>query len=90
MTNGILIVLVVMIVIVMISLVLSNVEGMEEKSIKIVIMIVCLVCLAVCIGAISKDIGYKQGQIDALTNNVQYKLVTMPDSTKVWEKIGEK
>jgi hypothetical protein len=41
-------------------------------------------------GKIGKDIGHKQGQKDALTNNIQYRLITMPDSTKVWERIGEK
>jgi hypothetical protein len=51
---------------------------------------VFLTCLAIGIGQISKDIGYRQGQIDALTNNVKYKLVIMPDSTKVWKGIGEK
>ena len=60
---------------------------MEEQYAKAVTMIVFLAGLAVCIVAISKDSGYRQGQIDALTNNIQYKLVTMPDSTKVWEKI---
>jgi hypothetical protein len=55
-----------------------------------ILTIVFLTCIAVGIGAISKDIGYRRGQIDALTNNVRYKLVTMPDSTKVWERIGEK
>jgi hypothetical protein len=54
-----------------------------------VLNIVFLTCLAIGIGQISKDIGYRQGQIDALTNNVKYKLVIMPDSTKVWEKIME-
>ena len=89
MINGILIVLIVMIVVGTIVLGLSNAENMKAKYIKATIMIAYLVCLAVCIGVISKDTGYRQGQIDALTNNIQYKLVTMPDSTKVWEKITE-
>ena len=58
--------------------------------INVILMIVALESLAVGVGTISKEIGYKQGQIDAITNNIQYKLVTIPDSTKVWEKIGEK
>lgn len=32
------------------------------------------------------DKAYKQGQIDALTGNIKYHLVAMPDSTKQWEK----
>ena len=33
------------------------------------------------------DIGdpYGQGQIDALTGNVKYELVSHPDGTKTWE-----
>lgn len=31
--------------------------------------------------------SYKQGQIDALTNNIHYKLETQADSTKVWVEI---
>ena len=57
--------------------------------INVILMIIVLESLAVGVGTISKDIGYKQGQIDALTNNIEYKLITMPDSTKVWEKIGD-
>jgi uncharacterized membrane protein YGL010W len=30
--------------------------------------------------------GYKQGQVDALTGNIKYELVTQSDSTKIWEK----
>lgn len=30
---------------------------------------------------------YKQGQVDALTGNVKYELVTQDDSTKVWKEI---
>ena len=57
--------------------------------IKGILRIVFLSFIAVGIVQISKDIGYKQGQIDALTNNIQYELIVMPDKTKVWEKIEE-
>ena len=87
MTNGILIVALVIGAVVMISLGLVNTEDMEQKSTKAVIMIICLICLAMGIVEVGKDIGHRQGQIDALTNNIEYKLVTMPDSTKVWERI---
>ncbi len=30
---------------------------------------------------------YKQGQVDALTGNVKYELVTQDDSTIVWKEI---
>ena len=32
---------------------------------------------------------YKKGQVDALTGNIKYELITHPDSTKTWEEIGE-
>lgn len=32
-------------------------------------------------------IGYRDGQIDALTGNIKYELVTQPDSTRTWEEI---
>lgn len=32
---------------------------------------------------------YKQGQINALINKVEYHLVTKSDSTRVWERIEE-
>lgn len=34
--------------------------------------------------------SYKQGQIDAMTGLVKYKLTTQPDSTKTWEHIQPK
>jgi hypothetical protein len=89
MINGILVVFLVIMAIGMISLGLENTVNTKEWLTKAVIMIVFLAFFTMGITIIGKDIGYKKGQIDALTNNVQYKLVTMPDSTKVWEKIGE-
>lgn len=32
---------------------------------------------------------YKQGQTDALTGKIQYKLVTQSDSSKIWVKINK-
>ena len=31
--------------------------------------------------------GYKQGQVDALTGKINYKLTTAPDSTKTWQEV---
>ena len=90
MINGILIVFLVIGAAGMIGLGLLNTKNMKEQYAKAVTMIVFLAGLAVGFVSIGKNIGYKQGQIDSLTDNVQYKLVTMPDSTKVWERIGEK
>lgn len=33
------------------------------------------------------DINYRQGQIDALTGLIKYKLVENPDKTKTWQEI---
>ena len=30
---------------------------------------------------------YEKGQIDALTGNIKYELLTQPDSTRTWEEI---
>ena len=35
------------------------------------------------------DDAYKQGQIDALTNNIKYELIEHPDGTKSWESIED-
>lgn len=34
-----------------------------------------------------KSIGYKQGQIDALSGKIKFHLVKKIDSTKTWEEI---
>ena len=34
-------------------------------------------------------IEYKRGQIDALTGDIKYELVTSSDSTRVWKWIDE-
>ncbi|MBE3139023.1 MAG: hypothetical protein IMZ53_00405 [Thermoplasmata archaeon] len=50
-----------------------------------------LVAIAILIGwwlfVFGQIIGYKYGQIDALTGKVKYQLVTNPDSTRVWMEI---
>jgi hypothetical protein len=69
---------------------LLKTKKIEEVYCRTLGIIVGLASFMVVVVSISADRGYKQGQIDALTNDIQYKLVTMPDSTKVWEKIGEK
>ena len=30
---------------------------------------------------------YEQGQIDALSGNIKYELITNPDSSRTWEEI---
>lgn len=42
-------------------------------------ILLCLIMMS------SGDCTYKDGQIDALTGKIKYKLVTKNDSTKTWE-----
>lgn len=37
----------------------------------------------------SYEDGYRQGQIDALSGNVKYQLVTRIDSSRVWVEVKE-
>jgi hypothetical protein len=67
----------------------SRAEDIEKNCIKAIVTIVFLAGLTATVGSLYKDIGYKEGQIDAITNNIEYRLIIMPDSTKVWEKIVE-
>lgn len=48
-----------------------------------------IVFILLMIGAIiwSLNEDYKQGQIDALSGNIKYKLVEQPDGTKEWVEI---
>jgi hypothetical protein len=45
--------------------------------------------LAMCIFAASfgYNLGFKGGQVKALTGNIKYELVVQPDSTRIWEEI---
>lgn len=47
------------------------------------------ICLLTLIINGGYDMGYRQGQIDALTGNVKYELVTKPDKTVVWDRKGD-
>jgi len=46
-----------------------------------------IVAIYIPVNTIYKEIYYKQGQVDAMTNNIKYELTTQSDSTKVWIKI---
>jgi hypothetical protein len=61
----------------------------EEVYFRTLGLIAGLVLFTIVIARVFIDRGYKQGQIDALTNNIQYKLITLPDSTKCWKRIGD-
>jgi hypothetical protein len=54
----------------------------------IVLVIFCFIVYARYSWEKCYTIGYRQGQIDALTKKPQYELVTMPDSTRAWKRIG--
>jgi hypothetical protein len=57
------------------------------KAIPVVIMLTIVAVVVTISIAVGKDIytaGYARGQIDALTGNIHYVLITEPDSTKRW------
>ena len=33
------------------------------------------------------NLDYRQGQIDALSGNIKYELITNPDSSRTWKEI---
>jgi len=41
--------------------------------------------ILLCVESV-EDRSYKQGQIDALTGNIQIELVQNPDRTRTWQK----
>ncbi len=48
--------------------------------------LVGVLLLAFALYVTPTDYFYKRGQIDCLTGQVKYELVTLDDSTRVWEK----
>jgi len=50
------------------------------------VLVLLLTLWMVMVAARFYHMGYRSGQIDALTGNIKYQLVTKPDSTKVWEE----
>lgn len=61
----------------------------EGLVIFLIIFILFILNLAITLDLDKKgdENAYKQGQIDALTNNIHYELETQADSTKVWVEI---
>lgn len=55
-----------------------------NKIIGILLLILCAAWFSMWTGI---RIGYRDGQVAALTGNVAYQLVVHPDSTKTWERI---
>ena len=57
----------------------------EDKHIlqALIVGIIVGAMLAVASFYVTKS-TYKQGQIDALTGKVKYRLITLPDSTSQW------
>ncbi len=66
-------------------------KQLKDMLIGLVIGIIITIMFAVLADRLKHwPQSYKQGQIDVLTNNVKYELVTKPDSTRTWEKINER
>lgn len=56
-----------------------------------VVMALLVAMLAMIIGAVlGRDIGYRQGQIDAINGKVMYELKQLPTGETVWKKASEK
>jgi len=83
------IVLAVFFAISIIGISLQKTKNTEEVYSRALGIIILLIIFTLVVLSISANRYYKKGQIDALTNDVRYKLITMPDSTKVWERIVE-
>ena len=64
----------------------GDTKAIMTAMVTIVLFVFCL-CIAIGIDDNYSIRGYKQGQIDALTGNVHYKLETQVDSTKVWVEV---
>ena len=84
------IVLAVFFAISIIGISLQKTKNTEEVYSRALGIIILLIIFTLVVLSISANRYYKKGQIDALTNDVRYKLITMPDSTKIWKKIGDK
>jgi len=60
---------------------------MDDGLFELIIVVVFGVIIGFTLTAtvlIATGNTYKQGQIDALTGNIKYEPVTLPDSTKEW------
>lgn len=64
---------------------------MKRDGVDVVVVIIALIATALISfiigGIVFEPVGYKQGQVDALTGHISYELVTQPDSTRIWEEI---
>lgn len=66
----------------------SNREGISMDD-GLVVMMLMLFIIGVTIGILYTTNYYKQGQIDALTGKIKYRLIVNPDSTRTWERVGD-
>jgi len=62
--------------------VINTIFGMIIGMILITVLIVFVWDIPEC--------KYRKGQIDALTNKIEYHLVINEDSTRTWELLGNK
>lgn len=52
----------------------------------VLFLLACFVVAAMIHDDLQYDRAYKNGQIDAITGNIQYELVEHKDMSKTWEK----
>lgn len=61
----------------------------DEKKVIVFFLCSMIVILMLSIGVCFYFSGYKNGQIDAFTGKIEYRLVINPDSTREWKGIKE-
>ena len=62
---------------------------MQRVLIVTAILFIIMCVMVPLVGRVKYDDGYKQGQIDALTGSIRYKLEQQQDGTTIWRKIEE-
>ncbi len=63
---------------------------MQRELIVTAVLLIIMVLMMPLIGGVKYDEGYKQGQIDALTGKICYKLEQQQDGSTMWIKIENK
>lgn len=71
----------------LVFLLIAAITHNDKDEIHILCVVIFFLLLAIAVEILKVDGRYRQGQIDALTGNVKYELVTQPDSTRVWKRI---
>jgi len=63
----------------------SHTDTKIREGAGVILLVWFMIVMLLCIE--TYDQRYKEGQIDAINGTIKYKLVTNPDSSKIWRKI---